>query len=373
MADSQPFKAYFGVDLAARLAGDLRRVYPAFDADSFVGQVAADVESLELKDRVALIAAALRDHLPADYPTALATLLAILGPELDAEQGMFEHGYHVYPLAHFVEVYGLDHYAESMRALHAITRRFSSEFAIRPYLRRYPQRTLAHLREWAHDPNPHVRRLVSEGTRPRLPWAMRLDPFIADPTPTLALLDLLHDDPSAYVRKSVANHLNDISKDHPARVIETLTRWQTTGTPDRIAWIARHALRSLVKAGDPAALALLGYGPPQVVLADFSVSPAVIELGEAIELRATLRSDSDAPQPLVIDYAITFVRARGKTGAKVFKLTTTTLDPGAALDLAKTHVFKPVSVRRYYPGVHCVALQVNGVALGDASFELIDA
>ncbi len=273
------------------------------------------------------------------------------------------------PLAHFVEVYGLEHFEVSVRAMKEITQRHSSEFTIRPFLVRYPDAMLAVLHEWVHDENFHVRRLVSEGTRPRLPWGMRLHQFVKDPTPTLALLEHLKDDPSEYVRRSVANHLNDITKDHPDLVLMTVRRWRE-GASQGTNWLIRHALRSLVKAGHPQALALLGYGEATVSLVDFQVQPAQIELGQSVTFTFTLRNDAAAAQDLLIDYVVYYVKANGSTSPKVFKLNTRTVAPGETITIQKKHPIKPITTRVHYPGTHTIAIQVNGQNLGGSTFEL---
>lgn len=370
MAESQPFKNYYGVELAEKMAGYIRGVYPAFDGKAFVQHVAKRVEPLELKARVSLLSEGLRRYLPPDYPQALSVLMQILGPENPDENAVFDKGYHLLPIAQFVEDYGLDHYERSMHALYEITKRFSSEFAIRPYLIRYPERTLAALHEWARDENHHVRRLVSEGTRSRLPWAARLDMFIRDPEPVIALLEHLKDDPSPYVRRSVANNLNDIVKDHPARVISLLQSWKA-GASEGTKWIIRHALRTLVKKGEPAALALLGYETETAVsLVQFAIQPETIRLGEPITLSATLENPGQEDHDLVIDFRMHLVKANGKTSPKVFKWTTTTIKSGETFSLEKKMTIRQVTTRTYYPGRHEVELQVNGRVLGKAAFEL---
>lgn len=369
MSEAQKFKYYYGVQLAQELATRIQAAYPAFDAQAFVAQVAARVDDLELKARVALIAAALHTHLPPDYPEALSILCATLGPELSSEQGMFQDGYHLMPIAHFVETYGLDFFEQSLAALHEITRRFSSEFAIRPFLVRYPQRTLDILQQWAHDPNPHVRRLVSEGTRPRLPWAARLQAFIADPTPVLHLLEALKSDPSPYVRKSVANNLNDILKDHPARVLALLRGWNTSASTET-RWIIRHALRNLIKQGHPDALSLLALTTPRVRLEQLVLEPQTIQTGDTLHISLTLCSTASDEQNLVVDYLIHFVKANGTTRHRVFKLRNVSLQAGERLTLQKRHSFKPITTRRYYAGHHRLEIQVNGALLGGTDFIL---
>ena len=370
MSELQPFKNYYNEEMAWRLGGMVAQVYPAFDCEGFVAQVRPQLPPLELKQRIAVFSQALHDHLPADYSQAVEILLALLGPALNEEEGMFNDGWYMMPVAHFVEVYGLDHFDVSVRAMKEITQRHSSEFTIRPFLVRYPDAMLAVLHEWVHDESFHVRRLVSEGTRPRLPWGMRLHQFVKDPTPTLALLEHLKDDPSEYVRRSVANHLNDITKDHPDRVLTTLRRWQEGASPER-GWLIRHALRSLVKAGHPQALALLGYGEATVSLVDFQVEPAQIELGQAVTFTFTLRNDAAAAQDLLIDYVVHYVKANGNTSPKVFKLNTRTLASGETITIQKKHPVKPITTRVHYPGTHTITIQVNGQNLGGGTFGLV--
>ncbi|NJO05390.1 MAG: DNA alkylation repair protein [Chloroflexaceae bacterium] len=372
MSETPKFKDYFGIALAHRLAGDLQAQSPCFDAPRFVERIAANVDPLELKGRVALFSTALREHLPPTYPEALDVLAGILGPELPAEAGMFDLGFHLMPVAHFVEVYGStepDHFERSLQMINAITRRHTGEFAIRPYLIHYPDRTLPVLRQWASDPNTHVRRLVSEGSRPRLPWASQIPAFIKDPSPIFALLELLKDDPSPYVRKSVANNLNDITKDHPEQVLAVVARWQTDASPER-RWIIRHALRTLIKRGDPAALQVLTIDRPQVALVQFSIAPATLQLGESLMLDCTLQSTAAHAQNLVIDYVVHHVRANGSTGPKVFKLRNVTIGGGEQITIQKRHPMRLITTRRYYPGLHRIELQVNGEIVGEAAFTL---
>lgn len=366
------FKDYFDVALAQQLAAAVQRVQPTFAAASFVQQVAHQIAPLELKARVAVFAAALRDHLPADYPAALAVLAQILGDELPDEAGMFDLGYHLMPVAAFVEIYGPDQadaFDQSLAMLHAITRRHTAEFALRPFLLRYQQRTLAALQQWVQDPNAHVRRAVSESTRPRLPWASRLPAFIAEPQPVLDLLEQLQHDPSPYVRKSVANNLNDISRDHPEQVLALAARWQANGNQHTPA-LLRHALRTLIKQGNPAALALLGHAAPASVRCHAALAPDTLPIGDTLHIAATLHNTDTQPHRLIIDYRMHFVSANGSPRSKVFKLAQIELAAGEQITLTRQHSFQIVSVRRYYPGTHRIEVQVNGVVLAAATFVL---
>jgi 3-methyladenine DNA glycosylase AlkC len=371
MAETLPFKVYFGVELAHLLAEKVQAVHPTFPARAFLSGIEAEIAPLELKARVKLLAERLRATLPPDYPEALAILLSILGPAIETDSGMFNQGYFVYPIAQFVEAYGLDHFDLSLPALYEITQRFSSEFAVRPYLQRYPQQTMALLHQWAHDPSFHVRRWVSEGTRPRLPWGMRLQAFVRDPEPVLALLAHLKDDPSAYVRKSVANNLNDITKDHPDRVLEVLREWVKNGSAGT-QWIAQHALRTLIKRGHPAALALIGSDAEADAFAveAFSVMPTVVHIGETLTLRVNVKNTAEEAHQAVIDYVVRFVKANGKTGTKVFKWSKRLFGAGEAVQLQKTLPLRHATTRTLYPGHHEVEVQINGQRLARAAFDL---
>jgi 3-methyladenine DNA glycosylase AlkC len=243
---AEPYKNYFGKQLAQKLAGAIAAVWPEFPGRRFVSRVTREVEPLELKARVAVISQALNDSLPPKYAQALDILSQAWGPPNPNEMGIFEHGYWLMPVAHWVETNGLEYPDASLKALREITMRFTSEWAIRPYLERYPEKTLSYLERWVKDPNLHVRRLVSEGPRPRLPWGRYLR--LADPhrATALQLLTRLNDDPSLYVRRSVANHVNDLSKESPDLVRDLLDTWSHNGSP-RTAWIIRHASRTLRK------------------------------------------------------------------------------------------------------------------------------
>jgi 3-methyladenine DNA glycosylase AlkC len=368
-----PLKRFFDRPLVERIAGGIAAAHPAFPRDAFVRDAARGLERLELLDRGRHIAAALRRHLPPDAGEAIGILVASLGPEIPGDtidrQGMAPFLY--LPHVIFVAEHGRGHFEASMRAQHELTRRFSAEFSIRAFLAAEPARTLGRLRLWTRDPSPHVRRLVSEGTRPRLPWAPRLRAFQADPGPVLALLERLRDDPALYVRRSVANNLNDVSKDHPGLVIETCTRWLADASPER-RWIVKHALRTLVRRGDLRALALLGHGErPRVRIHAPRLVPRRVRIGGEVAFAATLASRTRAPQRLVVDLAVHYVKADGAARPKVFKLRVLELPAGGSAELSKRLSLRQMSTRRHHAGVHAVELRVNGVAFPAGRFEVV--
>lgn len=253
--ETRKFKDWFDRDAGLRLGEAIADVEPSFDATSYADAVEEAVRDKELKARVLAMAELLRPRLPEDFERASTILEGALGPELTAETGMFTEGYWLMPVARFVEEFGIGHWETSMRLCEEITKRHTGEYAVRPFLRTQPQPTLERMAQWTSAPNAHVRRLASEGARPRLPWAKRLEDFIADPEPILNLVEPLRSDASAYVRNSVANLLNDVSKDHPDRVVSLCSRWITTGD-NRTCWIIRHGLRTLATSGHDAATAL---------------------------------------------------------------------------------------------------------------------
>jgi 3-methyladenine DNA glycosylase AlkC len=259
-----PLKQLLGPEAITCLAANIRLVHSAFDSAAFCTTARNGLDTLELMQRAQHIAAALRQHLPDPYRQAVQVLLASLTPpQQQAEQfGLAEFFY--LPHGFFIADYGLeaqhdagaDPFDLSMQALHALTMRFTAEFAIRPFLIRQQERTLAQLMAWTSDANPHVRRLCSEGTRPRLPWGKRIPAFIADPSPALPILERLKDDDCLYVRRSVANHLGDIAKDHPEVALALCERWLAQPASKELKWVVRHALRHPAKKGDATALKL---------------------------------------------------------------------------------------------------------------------
>ncbi len=357
-------KNIFNEQSLTALATAIQQAYPNFDRQGFTARVFDEGwAARELKERMRHITTVLHRHLPSDYRTALDILSKAL-PLLS------DYGFETMVFPDYVEVYGLDDWEASIPALEQFTQQVSAEFAIRPFIARYPERTLAKMLEWARHKDPRVRRLASEGCRPRLPWAMALPALKADPSPILPILQVLKGDRSESVRRSVANNLNDISKDNPDMVLEVLERWQTDAT-DEIHRITSHALRTLVKQGHPEALELLGYpSQPAVGVRKLTVEPASIQMGETVTFSFEVASLSDQPQNLMIDYVVHLMRANGKQTPKVFKLTKKSLQPGQVLQITKQHSFAPVTTRKYYPGEHAIEPKINGRLFERAEFVL---
>jgi len=243
-------KYWFDKALAEMLADKIKIVQMDFKSKAFVKAVAVQVDNLELKDRVELIADELHLHLGKSYTKNLKVLMQILGPENEEETGMFTNFYWIMPIAKYVEKYGLDNFSLSIKAIEAITKRNTGEYTIRPFIKKYPEKTLAVMLKWSKDENKHVRRLSSEGLRPRLPWAKKLDLFIQNPKPIIPILSNLKDDPSKYVQKSVANCINDILKDNEPIGKALIEKWNKPNCSKACKWIIKHALRNLLKKED---------------------------------------------------------------------------------------------------------------------------
>ncbi len=373
---AEAFKNLINAELVRLMRRHLQHAWAGFDGARFEALGLEGLASLELKARAQHLCAALEATLPADFEAAAAVIEASLAPMRGDEAlpalragdaGLA--GWAVWPLAEFVARRGLATPERALQVLHAITQRFTAEWALRPFIVEHPALAFETLQRWTRDASPHVRRLVSEGSRPRLPWGLQLKGLIADPSPTLPLLAALQDDSSDYVRRSVANHLNDIAKDPPALVAEWIETHLPDAPPERRA-LLRHASRTLIKRGDARVLKAWGLGRRFAGEATLAVSPKRVQLGGAVELRLTLQSTARRAQKLAIDYAVHHVKADGRTSAKVFKGWVLELAPGETRELLKRHSMRPVTTRRYHAGRHAVDLRINGELRAEAGFDL---
>jgi 3-methyladenine DNA glycosylase AlkC len=360
---AEPLKNMYNRAFAEVLSGAVGAVHAPFDAADFHARLFDDAwEARELKGRMRHITHSLRATLPPAYRDALAILRA-------AAPSLKGYGFAPMIFPDFVEVYGLEDWDASLPALEQFTQQTSAEFAVRPFLLQDQPRMMAQMRAWAEHPSEHLRRLASEGSRPRLPWAMALPALKADPAPILPILDRLRDDESEYVRRSVANNLNDISKDNPDIVLEVLRDWAKDASPN-VQRLTSHALRTLIKAGHPEALGLLGYAnEAEFAVSDLTASESVT-VGDSLTFAFAVTSHADTEHAAMIDYAIVFRRANGQPSRKVFKGTKRVFAPGETARFEWRHSFRPITTRVYYPGEHTVEVQVNGTVLARQTFAL---
>ena len=368
---AEALKNQFGEEIPRKIAGMIFAVHSEFAAEDFIRESLDGYKKLDLMPRGWRIAEAMRTFLPQDYSRAAEIIIASLGAKLEKTENNGMAPFLYMPHVFFVAKYGLDHFDISMRAQYELTQRFSAEFSIRPYLERYQDDTLAQLRKWSKDPNEHVRRLVSEGTRPRLPWAPRLREFQKNPRPVLELLDGLKDDPSLYVRRSVANNLNDIGKDHPELLFATARQWMKDAPKER-EWLVRHALRSAVKRGESGALDVLGFGKKaKVKIGKMKISPQCAKIGSSVTIAFDVKNADSKPQDILIDLGVHYMKSNGKANMKVFKLKKIRLSPQESVTLNKTISLKNRTTRRHYPGTHEIEAILNGHSKPLGSFEVI--
>jgi 3-methyladenine DNA glycosylase AlkC len=359
---SDPFKnRFFQRPFFEQLADAVAAKYKAFDRARFFSVLYdATWDGLELKGRLRHASEALGQVLPADYLKALKILL-----QIEKDFSGFDH----LLFADFVERFGVDHFEPSMAALEVFTRT-SAEFAVRPFIRRYPEQAFVRVLAWTASDQESLRRLASEGCRPRLPWGTALAELKKDPAPILPVLERLKDDPSEYVRRSVANNLGDIAKDHPDLAIDVAERWLRE-SPDR-APLVKHALRDLLKKGNARALHLFGVGHgPKVRVVRIAVSPRRVPLGGTATLHVELVSTASKAQALRLDYLMTYARPGGRTGKKVFKLAEIRVPRGGTFSCERKLNFVDRTIRTHHAGPHAVTIVANGESIGRADFSLV--
>ena len=354
----EPFKNIYNEKEITKLAKEIKLVYEPFVKEKFIDSLINESwEEKELKQRIRAISLALGEFLPDNYKDALEIIKKV--------QDKFNSLFHlIFP--DFVELYGIDEYEVSIEALKLFTQNSSSEFAIRPFLVKYPQLTET-LKEWTKDENEHIRRLVSEGSRSRLPWGMALQNYKKEPTKVLELLELLKDDESEYVRKSVANNLNDISKDNPKIVKEIFKKWY--GKSKNTDWIVKHAARTLLKAGDKEVMEIFGYRSDDIEVIDL-IADDKIKMEEYLNFSFTIQSKKTLGK-LRIEYKLGLVRQNEKMGYKVFKISEKEV-ANTKLSVTKAHHFKYVTTRKYYDGIHTLTIIINGKEFVTKEFYLKD-
>ncbi|MFN8396674.1 MAG: DNA alkylation repair protein [Bacteroidia bacterium] len=349
------------------LGRHIRIIVPGFNPNAFQAQVCnAQWSAMELKQRVRRVATELRPHLAPSYPKAIGQLTQLATHIIEKEAGNVGFAYLF--LADFIEEYGLDHLEASVEAFPIVTQVMSCEFAVRPFIQRYPEQMIAEMTRWAHDPNHHVRRLASEGCRPRLPWGMALRAFKQDPDPILPILEQLKADPSEYVRRSVANNLNDISKDHPGLALEIAEKW--IGKNRETDKLLKHALRGLLKAGNTKALGLFGFEQLKDVAIERLRCQSEVAIGGNWEFSCELVVTGKADQMLRLEFGIDYMKANGQRNRKIFQLREAVFAPGTYL-IAKRHSFLERTTRKHHRGLHAVALIVNGNEMAVVEFDVI--
>ena len=338
-----------------------------FSKDTFIHDIHdSDWEDRELKERMVHIADVLFRHFPNDYKEALQIILDLIREVPNSP--LADHSYEFIFLPDFIERYGLDHYSESVTAMESLTQFITCEFAVRPFILKYPDRMMSQMEEWTLHENHHVRRLASEGCRPRLPWATALKTFKKDPTPILPILEKLRDDSSEYVRRSVANNLNDIAKDHPTVVLDICKSW--IGNSKKTDRLVKHACRTLLKRAHPEALALFGYDEPSGVKISGFEHDKRVKIGESLNFRFTIRHEQSGSMKLRIEYGIDYLKSNGSLNRKIFQLSEMEFKDGKSSAFTRSQSFRNMTTRKHYNGRHRLAIIVNGKEMAKGEFEV---
>jgi len=366
--------ALFNAEKVAYLSDLVHNAYYNFDENAFRHDVMAKFPKLELKERIYWIGDCLEKYLPKNYEALLHILVQTLPEELDPENTDDDFGDFIFsPLAYLVAKKGQNSrdLPASLEALGEMTKRFSVEYSIRYFLNSFPKETFAKMMEWSQSENYHQRRLASEGLRPTLPWGIGLDDYKIENS--AKILDNLYADKARFVTRSVANHLNDISKFDPEFVLKTLKKWKKSEKQEKeeMDFLIRHSLRTLVKKGDRASLDFLGFKEnPEIKILDFKIKRTKIKIGEKLIFSFRLQSESEVPENLMIDYIIRYANARNKLSEKVFKIKQLELRAGGHKIIEKKHLLKKMSTRNLYTGKHTVYLQINGKIMAKEEFHL---
>ena len=346
-----PLKEMFNLKFYQQLGGELSKADRHFHADAFVKEVTAGLDERSLIERMRNTSVVLKKHVPADYKKTIELFTEIIPAYTSSFTSL------IFP--DFVGQYGHTHFDLSMEALKHFTKYGSSEFAVREFLKRDFNKTIKVMNTWAADENHHVRRLASEGSRPRLPWSFHLQEVIKNPEVTRPILEKLKADDELYVKKSVANHLNDFSKHHAAYMLDVINSWDKTN--EHTAWIIKHASRTLIKKGHPSTLSVFNFEKNvKIKVSDFRLNTSTIRLGDTLVFDFTIESQKKTAQKLVIDYAIGYVKKSGEISPKIFKLKETDLQPRQTACITKAQRFIDFSTRKHFAGKHFIELLING-------------
>ncbi|MED3962384.1 DNA alkylation repair protein [Niallia taxi] len=360
----EPLKNIYDLAFITKLEDVFTQHYPAFDKERFRSSLfETEWEELALKERMRQITLSLAPVLPQDYGQAI-TILRQCAPSFTGLGGI------VFP--DFVEQYGLEDWELSIETLAYFTQFSTSEFAVRPFLIKDQSKMLAQMEVWASSENEHIRRLASEGCRPRLPWGLSVPALKKEPAPVLVILEKLKEDESLYVRKSVANNLNDISRINPDLAVKIAESWY--GENQKTNWIIKHACRSLLKKGDPRVLQIFGFeNNDNLTVSNFRITPERLLIEESIEFSFSLTSELEVPHKVRVEYAIDYVKANGKQSRKVFHLSEMEWKGVMKKVFTKKQSFKDLTTRKHYPGVHRITIIVNGAEKAALEFDLVQA
>ncbi len=347
----------------------LKKVSPKLDTTSFLNQIFDEKwDNRELKQRMRYISIAMKDHLSDDFSKNANTLVKFV--EQLQKDGAKEASFEYMFIPDFIELYGIDDYKNSIKAFEKITQFTSCEFGIRPFLLKYPQKGIQQMLKWASHKQPMVRRLSTEGCRPRLPWAIAIPYLKKDPSPIIPILEKLKNDSSESVRRSVANNLNDISKDNPDVVIDLAKKW--FGKNEELNWVVKHACRTILKQGNQDVMKLFGFGDVEKIkIENFHILTPKVKIGEALEFTFQLKNTSSNPSMLRLEYGLYYQKQNGSLSKKVFMISEKEYPEKSISTINRKQSFRVITTRKYHKGLHQVSIIINGHEFEQYDFELI--
>ncbi len=364
---ASPLKDLYSPAFYNRLSSALTATVPGFDEQKFVQNIfVSEFNSMELKERMKHTSKVLHHFLPAAYPQTIILIKKTI--EQLRVQGIGEDGLAYMFLPDYIETYGIDDFENSVEALEFVTQFVSCEFAVRPFILKYGNEMILRMQQWSLHESHKVRRLASEGSRPRLPWAMGIPFLKKDPASILPILENLKNDPSEYVRRSVANSLNDIAKDHPQVVLEVAKSW--SGLSAETDALIKHGSRTLLKQGHTEILKHYGLDDTGIVLKDFKLLTPVVKIGESLTFSFSIRNENPTEQNVRLEYAVYYKKQNGQNTKKVYKISERVYPAGAEVAIIRKQKFILITTRKFHLGDHQVSIIINGAEKELASFEL---
>ncbi len=352
-----------------QLSGELKAVYPSFNKPAFIKQIFTDdFSTKELKARMRHTSEVLHDFMPADFKQSVGILLQLISylKKKGYGGGGLEHMF----IPDYIEVYGMDHFEISMEAFEIVTQFVSCEFAVRPFFIRYGEKMVHQMKVWSRHKSDQVRRLSSEGSRPRLPWAMAIPVVKKDPSPILPILEHLKNDPSEFVRRSVANNINDIAKDHPDIVLKLAREWK--GVSKETDAIIKHGSRTLLKKGHAEILSHFGLKRKNILVSDFKIETPVVKMGGQVSFSFSISNKDKKEQTVRLEYGLYYNKSNNQLARKVFKISEKKYRPGGMVKVNRKQSFRKITTRTFYPGKHQLSVIVNGEEKAIKNFLLKD-
>jgi 3-methyladenine DNA glycosylase AlkC len=339
------------------LSDALKEVLPSFRKQLFLKQIfTEEFGAKELKARMRHTSEVLHHFMPPDFKEAVGIILKLIG--FWKKSGMGYGGLEHMFIPDYIEVYGIDHFEISMKAFETVTQFVSCEFAVRPFFIKYGNRMVNQMKLWSGHKNENVRRLSSEGSRPRLPWAMAIPALKKDPSPILSILENLKNDPSEYVRRSVANNINDIAKDHPDIVMKLARDWK--GISKETDAIIKHGSRTLLKKGHAEILLHYGLKSKNILVSDFKIQTPVVKMGDSVSFSFRITNKDKKEQTVRLEYGLYYNKSNNQLARKVFKISEKKYKAGVVTDVTRKQSFREITTRTFYPGKHQLSIIVNG-------------